>query len=1472
MKSTLRIFVLYVLALSQFLYSPTSLAKSQIDAPRNGSWTTYTSEAIEISPVTKDLNAKLIGATGADIVREEKTYEKFYIGLGYEDISQKIRDNQKARNLKGIPAQVSEDNAERYELINLTREISMYVMARIAVQIKGSDEKRARDAKTKSLQLAQRWMTLAPLEIPGEFFTQVGRMKEGPAKDEAKSAYAARLAQQNILAAKNQMMEEVLTTIYGRDALEKVFAMKTNAPEKVAFMRERDELELKFSRFIKRFYEDPDMQTTKWLGRGIVWGLTRLSREIRTSSNPHKDLEKLLTEALSQAGENIFNYISNEQNFVDKNGKSLRFVVESGDVALEMSKEGKDSYQLSAATRPKSIKNYFRAFVKGIYTYMSLYPLVEDKEASGKQLARDKAPGFWDRLKHHFSQTEVAQMGWSHAGIFKVYEGEFGIKNVQVRDMYPNFALGGQRRIGLEGFSHDGRYAKLGFVKWDFEKLQQLGRIQFEDGSKELAEDGREIFYTSQKATLNKEEMKANILNEKDQWKLTKEQMAIHKKLVMGSKEQFKRQAREHIMAATDAYLYGHRPLGFAYAFKDGSDMAWCSLFVWLAYREGLGINPQSSGERWHVGVLAMKALGSKDTKDVDSNKVAISPNSFAWDDYLVKNSSYFGEDGYVSISYPSRNVVESQLKLFSARRVPMNKEVDRLLVPTMKISFIKEDLEVVTGQYESYIDASLSYRGFGTVSESESFSKFISLGKGEKKTTNADPDLNNDKYKVTGSGLDWMERQNIQTEMNEFLGEMGYYDHAKITEEYIKQGRTYNVMTATQQKDNLKTYRALNSARNLAVSFMASVKNRLDKEKDIDMVAEFVAQMLALQPKNPPLQEQQEILGMSEKSAKEAVRKAHTQRQKLVSILKRNIDATTREVIADMMSVLYGDNVSKAMTISDDMTEAQKKTATQLQGYSKDVYRSLAPVIERMYMDSQMGGTKWFGRALALLLAREAELKSNGKSYLEHKIMKTLAKKLEDHGLMLEYFIGSQIASVDANNRKRIVPVDTGDYILFRTRDFETGVIANGAIPGDTERAEKLNVLPRHSTLGFASGALFGGSSVEDLKHGLSNTSRFYEQLSQEKIDINEGYSHIGFISVHKGKKVQTQITHTLIIDAYPRAVAGITSDLSHPGGVRFNGAGPEENYLVNSHIERFMVAKINHKRFGAEMKKQLAANLKDKGDIVFESYKIILDDEKQPKYPNETTKGGWKALGDKQEILQAARKDDAEFARWLLARADAHSYTMAHEGVIFMWIAPRGAYYEGATYCSQFRWLAFTVVNNGLDIEPVRTKMHPVVDLAYGIGKVAEFLHSKNLLPESLRSAIVDSDPIQSATINKTLPRLIAPANLVIQNFVNDSDITQIQYRKSSLSERAKEDYNDSVVRNPEVLFALNKSLVNAGRAMQYEGLVEEDILEAIEKISYFREIVFADAGVRSTELQTKRIQQIQAQVKTLRSRLGQ
>jgi hypothetical protein len=558
--------------------------------------------------------------------------------------------------------------------------------------------------------------------------------------------------------------------------------------------------------------------------------------------------------------------------------------------------------------------------------------------------------------------------------------------------------------------------------------------------------------------------------------------------------------------------------------------------------------------------------------------------------------------------------------------------------------------------------------------------------------------------------------------ERRQFLFYLGFEDYTREIRERLARGEYEHELNRRQMLRNADMYEVINSSRELALMIFSEFKGRPE------LLKQFIAKMLAVKPLPPntafPLELMQ--LPMEERNVAAADWMNKNRREQM--------EDHTRLILADVSELLYGDR--------------KNENKLKLERF----YDLVSTIVDRMYLDSLVGQTKYFGRALTALAAREEKL---GRMKILNPLRSELKKNYDLH---LENFIGDTLV-FDNGEGERRVRVENGTMMLTRNLSGESLSISMAALPKDLFYRWKA----RFKGLVGNIAALPFFVTPEDTKDGITLATRIRDLLSQTMFET--GLSHIVYYQVKTDPA--TGISMSRVIHNYPEPIADAVKSHTNTGGVMM--VYPEQ-VIDRSHHSRVYFGHFNHQKFYETQQKYI----REKGynpQFFPDTIDLKLDSEGHPTKAQAVAKP-WKTQISEEEFKEIHGEKNAKtWSTNILHRFTEKLKDFSLRGVVFHWPDPYGFYLIDGAYCSQTGEMGMEEANN-IPIEVRRSAWHwLLVGVPATIGNIAMKIKEMPGL-ESFAERLLDLPKVRT-TMELLKIRIIAPSTLVVQDFIKGESV---------------------------------------------------------------------------------------------------
>ncbi len=386
-------------------------------------------------------------------------------------------------------------------------------------------------------------------------------------------------------------------------------------------------------------YTMSNTQQNRYLGRAIVSVLVKYARDKKYSA-----LEARLSSQLQTMDIVLTDLVSGKYTAPDKQ-PSLQ--LKSGDIALEFS-NGQDAFFTSVGVKPTSPENLKVAQQFNLISSYSNIPVFISQEYYNKALDKKKSNLVLNETEEKilvdFWNPKISK-GYSHAGIVEVNtDKETGISLAWVRDIYPKQGIGGVRLMTPEGFAYPERYVRLGFARYNPEKVLQAYKQQIETrGYKQYIMDSNE----SQVLINPDREQEEPYLNKakRHKWpsKISKNEVdqLIQKASSMTAQDWYQNEFLPKVFQRLDEYASGKDALAFSFNFENTRSMAYCSQLVRLAFLQATNFDPVSTPDKLR-SLPEIVAKYYPEKVAIDTEGGFVSPSGLVWQSSIIENHVHY--------------------------------------------------------------------------------------------------------------------------------------------------------------------------------------------------------------------------------------------------------------------------------------------------------------------------------------------------------------------------------------------------------------------------------------------------------------------------------------------------------------------------------------------------------------------------------------------------------------------------------------------------------------------------------------------------------------------------------------------------------------------------------------------------------------------------------------------------------------
>lgn len=507
---------------------------------------------------------------------------------------------------------------------------------------------------------------------------------------------------------------------------------------------------------------------------------------------------------------------------------------------------------------------------------------------------------------------------------------------------------------------------------------------------------------------------------------------------------------------------------------------------------------------------------------------------------------------------------------------------------------------------------------------------------------------------------------EEVRAEYSGFLSKLGFRDYsAQIDANLRKESRTPAQKTVLEF--NRERYRVIDASRDLAAEVMVGLAEQGYSKGSVENATELAARLISLQPVAPPSALPPEV--------------AAKDKDGIVAWLS----AVTVQRIGQHLAQVVSD-VVKTVVAPKELEDAEK-TKQFIRRVVK-IKAMTETLLVSAYTDSEIGQTRYAGRALAAALVRFS--RNEGSPEIE----KALSQKLRERGLYLENFVGDTIVLHDVSQPGKAVryKLHSGDFLGERSGGREAAEITFAVRPAYRLwlKAWRQDLTGRMLGLWAnpkAAPHFVAGQSLRNkLKFGLWKLKKWVAA----RPFMEKGYSHVGMASVDEADGVAM----AWAMDNYPNASAG---------GIR--KIGITEQFSQNGPYLRLGMSHMD-------------------ADKVWESYTAAAAKNGYQKTVYESKDGSWPSRISREDFERLAALPKSR-SQELLAELNARAVSVLEEmltrfGVGFAYGFSNEIW---SAYCSSTMMLAYAM-GGQFEIQTYRDMWNPIILLMkrLGIGDAKE------------------------------------------------------------------------------------------------------------------------------------------------------
>lgn len=619
-----------------------------------------------------------VAQEGGPAVYQRTTFrdgEKFLINLGFERFTEKaLQTLNSSKKIDPVSKAALKKTLSYYKQLESAREISALTYSLLeSTDCFKNEECPERDLIIRVIAQQTKFFPLIALE---------------PLSSEAQAKYKF-LKGDAALAFRQEYYED---RGHERFMLEKTSIakiLKYVSLSQKAFKNTSEEAE--FEKFIDvHLYEvlSPNYrvnsrQQNRYLGRGLTAVYVKLAKD------------KSCTVCMSKLkSELALNDVKLEQiihaNYRLQNEETDQLIqLKSGDLALEYS-QGGEAYLISMGLKPASPEDEKIAKAnKLISGYAGMlknamnpaYSIIKDRQKKNYLISEDQ-----QRLLEDYWNPKSSK-GFSHVGIVQVKsDAATQISLAWIWDIFPQGAVGVVRPMTPDGFAYPERFIRIGFARYDAEKLRQKFLAQ------KTAQGYLPVVWKSSSSFMGSKETHEPVTDDEEdqaiiplvdktknyEWPSLISKKDLNSMLVkassMNGEEWYQTEALPRVFSQIREYIYGPNALIFAKGLINAKAMSYCSQFVTLSYLQSMNFDLQTHTDKYRsLPKVAGTVLPSMLGQSLDER--IISPGGLVW------QSDAF--ESLVQLNF-SRNRVKSQQVLSAENKSLAAQYVELTVFPDL--------------------------------------------------------------------------------------------------------------------------------------------------------------------------------------------------------------------------------------------------------------------------------------------------------------------------------------------------------------------------------------------------------------------------------------------------------------------------------------------------------------------------------------------------------------------------------------------------------------------------------------------------------------------------------------------------------------------------------------------------------------------------------------------------------------------
>lgn len=520
-------------------------------------------------------------------------------------------------------------------------------------------------------------------------------------------------------------------------------------------------------------------------------------------------------------------------------------------------------------------------------------------------------------------------------------------------------------------------------------------------------------------------------------------------------------------------------------------------------------------------------------------------------------------------------------------------------------------------------------------------------------------------------------ENRNSPEAINAFLQNIGFEDYSGEIQKNLDNPPKLINKPGPIAKDvltyNRDRYTIINDAREIATKILTKTLPNITDPAVRTRIVEFTSRMLNLAPNQLPLRYPIEIENIADEAVKEEQKTIY-----LTQIIRDQIAQTSQSVFTDALYTMYGEKrVRELMNMPKDSSEYKA-----FEQEAKALQQQIHNYTYNMYLDPEVGRTKFLGRALAAGVVRESKLSQ------DKKLQKTLSESALLHGEYLENYVGSEIVYKNLEGKLQTAKIPNGSFIMEYSNGQQAAQLASAVTPGSF--MGRLRSF-KEKTLGSAL-----------LLNLIPDEDKLAEKIAKGKLSVwdkikmryahseyaKRGYSHMGVSTVKKDAASGVEMAWAY--DNYPNA---------DRGGIRF--VGIPDQFALQGPFKRFGIVSYDPEKFWEWAQVQYKTN--GYRDIVWEASPIGKDG--RPKEGTGKRDYKWKVEISKDQFEKIMSWPKSKAKEWFLQEIvprvkQQFRNAMTRDGTAFAYGFNN---MQGAGWCTQTVEMAYL---KGTGVDPLKFK----------------------------------------------------------------------------------------------------------------------------------------------------------------------